>query len=60
MDLKRIKRLGKVGAVMHSNVVGYSTDRLLYKLAFLNLPVWANFYDPTDLSTYYYQYYYYL
>ena len=23
---------------------------------FLNLPVWANFYDLTDLSTYQYQY----
>ena len=27
---------------------------------FLNLPVWANFYDLTDLSTYYQYYYYYL
>ena len=26
------------------------------RMAFLNLPIWANFVDPTDLSLYYYYY----
>ena len=32
---------------------------ILILTQFLNLPIWANFVDPTDLSPTYYYYYYY-